>query len=1662
MGILDKNNLTSLPDSSFEYRKAQQETLSSLRDDDEFVKRTERFLESVGEGDSIADMYQYFRGADWSLRDIRKVSKQSKDFNKQQLEDYNYLRTRFDNANVGGFREKAQLGVDVTQELLSDPINWASAVLIPWSGGTSLAARAAGGEATKQALKEATKLGIRQSLGKVVLNTPGQVLKGPLTTKQILSVASAEGMLYGGTHNYVKQSIDINTGRRDERSLKETAIAAGIGGVAAPAVLAGLKGIGKIPKWVNTVNEQRIARIDNNENYKANFFERAIGSTVEGLKTTSEVLKLTALPLRPTTFLRKKAKENELFQKLLKLIRYDAMEGFKAPEIGKQEVLQKDYNMQLKQLWGNLDGKVTKILGEDGFNLYSFQNRFTSQYKKNWGFNPGLSDEVNFDLAYVIRSGKNTKIVDGKEVKIETNIVKAGYAFRRLLNNIYDKAVKAGLNPNRAENYFPRGWRIDVIKNNKEEFIEKIIKAEGASKEEATALWTRLATEGTPESSTTSGLSSRLQSERLLNKLDDAEFGKFLNNDVEGVMRQYVAESSSLITRTKLFGETTEDFVEKWINPIKKSGLNLEKKEELYLKSLYEVVTGQRGRINRNAVDPVFGLIPYGKWGAAIHDTLTVTMQTSMLGLSTMTSFAEIGVPLLLGNEARVGLDAIKKGILNTGEEWWKRNKQMFGVGDPNVDIRSANRQDLNAFMSSVNLAGEDRAVAIYGQAVGKTATKIQNFFFKSIGLHDWTRFVQLVGYDMGKNLIHKNLRTIADNATASRKDKRKAIDIKRMEDELAELGINVQNGLNWLDRGALHTDRFFMQDIRAAANRYTDEVVMNPTAASAQKPLVHSLATTKWIYGLMGFPTAFANGPLRRVIRNLTKDAETIVAGGRRISAPRAATGALFMVNIGLLNYTLRTGGKNWEDLKSGKITEEEMLERSLMYAGLLGPGEIYVRYTKAKKYESKIMSVMGSVTGPNLTDLIDYITDFTKNGTLAETALKRAPFSMSIKSLYPETYKKWQKAARELDKNMGLGPEGSEKKEVQVLPLFKGGEVSEENPVPNAAPEPSERINPYTGEPYESEMERLGFAEGGNPAREKRIAEREERDRIRKQKEEEIIKGIDENLNPLQKAAMVPVPVVSDIAGVAGDIQMYLENPETKSWGNYALTGLGALPFVPSVAGSLKHVKALPKTYHGAKKAIPSKLESFENYTSEGSIYGDGFYTTSRKDTAKGYAGKKGIIYETLPKKRNTKLFDMDDKIPSSIKNHLKKSYDSSGDQISEYTGAILDFIDDNPKASLLDLYDEMRKVSPYHNMPKYEVLDQLYALNGILRNKGYKGLRHRGGVLTSSPEHEVNIFFDPQKDLNVKPIAEWYTDEQLKAMKRKPKKDGGLLVSIGVAPVSDKEINKLKKSLKKRQAKKNGGKATRNYAKEYANYHSSDKQKKDRAHRNNANRQLKREGRIAKGDGRDVDHKDGNPRNNSPSNLTVKSKNTNRSFSRRLKARNGGDVEAQESLSNQILKTIQQNRNWSDDETAILNSFANLVGYAESDNQADRLQDSGGPGRGMYQYEIGESQGASTGRNRFFNFAKNNNINVPEEYLGLLGEQGPTSIDFSSLPQDLQTAIFYADKAEHPEFKLNDLVSGKLSPENAWADYHWAGDPTEKEAKVDYFLRKNNLIK
>ena len=69
------------------------------------------------------------------------------------------------------------------------------------------------------------------------------------------------------------------------------------------------------------------------------------------------------------------------------------------------------------------------------------------------------------------------------------------------------------------------------------------------------------------------------------------------------------------------------------------------------------------------------------------------------------------------------------------------------------------------------------------------------------------------------------------------------------------------------------------------------------------------------------------------------------------------------------------------------------------------------------------------------------------------------------------------------------------------------------------------------------------------------------------------------------------------------------------------------------------------------------------------------------------------------------------------------------------------------------------------------------------------------------------------------------------------------------------------------------------SRDYKKEYAATHGTAKGKKDRAARNAARNAAMKSGRVSKGDGKEIDHKNFNPRDNSASNLRVVSQKTNR---------------------------------------------------------------------------------------------------------------------------------------------------------------------------------------
>ncbi len=83
-----------------------------------------------------------------------------------------------------------------------------------------------------------------------------------------------------------------------------------------------------------------------------------------------------------------------------------------------------------------------------------------------------------------------------------------------------------------------------------------------------------------------------------------------------------------------------------------------------------------------------------------------------------------------------------------------------------------------------------------------------------------------------------------------------------------------------------------------------------------------------------------------------------------------------------------------------------------------------------------------------------------------------------------------------------------------------------------------------------------------------------------------------------------------------------------------------------------------------------------------------------------------------------------------------------------------------------------------------------------------------------------------------------------------------------------------------------------SSKNYKRDYKQEYKTAKKRKevssgsggDNAKRKKARRLLEKQGRVKKGDGKDVDHRDRNPKNNSRSNLRVTSKKTNRSIKRK----------------------------------------------------------------------------------------------------------------------------------------------------------------------------------
>ena len=1107
-----KQNTNAFTVSS--YVPQQKYTLTDLRKDEEFNKVTERFLTSLGEGETVGDLFGYFRGADYNLADATKMVFDSGKFTDQQKTDYQYLRSKFDNADLGGFGEWVRAGANVTKEIVTDPTMIASALLVPWTGGTSAAARIAAGKAVQSSLKKLANKEIAEGVAKGVSKLPGQKIKAPLSKNAKTVAASTEGFIYGSTANFTKQHADVNTDRREEVSPEES-LAMGAVTAAIPAVLRGA-GAG-YTKFNKSIADRRAARIDGNEDYKLGTIDKVIEKTDAIVDyVTPNMRKLTGFVNKPTALLLNKMEASPTLDKVVKYFRYDAARSITAKDydIAKKvsnRSFYEDVNSligfrseQLKAILDPLKTKgtvtVPKLGSRDSFFKIPFKDAPKAE-TQSFFKRQRISDNVNDALAYYLRTGRKTVTVDGRQIKLEKafnltdkttdDVITAGQSIKKLMTEIRNDAKREGLEIGLIKNYLPRGFSYgDVkteirnldkgiegklvkelkakegLKTNDEvrELLEEIINPSTITGKSYTELATigKGATRGAYFSKRTPGLTK----ERTLKNIDENNIVDYLDNNVENLLFDYIHQSSNFIQRKAGLGEDLDEFIVRFINPIKEElaakGKKLTSEEYKRLEDIYLVTTGQVQQID-NVI------------GRTLSDIAVVGNQLALLPLATITSLSEVAVPLVRG----AGKKAFQKGKTESGIDkggirilwetagdyrkmWWNDL-----VKKDIADARPESLKELNRFNRAMNRAGEDRSLAMYGQGFGRRATQAQNKFFKINFLHDWTRFVQLTSFNVGKAKMYENLYELTTNKSISAKRK------IRLTNELKELGVDVTAGKRWVQSGGKASGKFYDENFLPSAARYVDEVIMNPTAAANQKPLWHSMPSTRWAFGLMGFPTAFSNTVLKNAAREVAKD----VRGKEFVGTPQVLSGVTAMTAIAMFGNTLRSKGQNLEDLESGeKDIGDEVLDAAVR-TGLLGPTEQLYRTQKGLEYDNFIRSVTQRFTGPAVDDILRIFDDWTGPLTFA---VDEVPGIALLRSTNPEAYKEIKSAAREVDKAAGLTrkTKTKEKEEEVYIPLYStGGLVKGKDDVPYTKENPADRVDPFTGQPYSAQMEELGL---------------------------------------------------------------------------------------------------------------------------------------------------------------------------------------------------------------------------------------------------------------------------------------------------------------------------------------------------------------------------------------------------------------------------------------------------------------------------------------------------------------------------------------------------------------------------------------------------------
>ena len=1163
------------------------DTLDTLENDPEYIRVAERFLSSIGEDDNaVDDVYEYLRDEEWNLGTSAKRSLiDMPSFTDQQKKDYTYLRQRFDNADMGGFKQYLGFVADAGVDLATDPFTLAAVIAAPFTGGAS-----ATGLFANKGLAKAAQLGLKK-VGKTFKNDKSLIYarkdtdsfdvykatgeldwgatlrKGKMQrqeavkqyykdkTRNTALFGALEGAAWAGADEYLRQEresidgIDI----RDGLNLYDVGTSAIIGGVLGSAIGGGFSKVStkfSTEAHYNLVKFSDESFVDENSlAFKASKAKDAVISKTVG---------------KPVTRFLTLAESSPTLQRMLQTFRYDTYKFKKgkgaAPLGSDYHSVLNNYNGKYHQAYEDIirplapRGKISK---DDELILSRLMRRKDGSIKIE-----GATD-VHYKVASKIRKLANSVLSDGANVGV----------YRRPLNN--------GIN-----SWFPRRWSWEEVQGNRRELADIMVKSDAVSLDDTTmmsllpegsdrvryqqliglsdayeeletqlssknkkdlenfieainrkynvsvsvdglmfenevssfqlgALMQKVAKEkkeierALPNTAEVIGQKTKVANEiiddmlskknevntldidtlgtvmpssfspRKLFMLDDFEIEKFISSDFDTLMRDYFNQSSRLYARKSTLGinleEFNEIFVKRASEELAEKGITLNNADKEELAKLYNFTTG----LDQSA---------FGMNGLNIlSDTVKISQQLAHLPLVTLSSLTEIFIPLTrtsITNWARGMGQTLKFSVQRSSENTLRELQDRHKLSKEDA------LAEMHRVFLGINQAVAQRIDSLAGEGVQSVrGRKIQDGFFKVNLLEQWTRTVQLASFTMGKDLITRNLKQIVElEATPNAVNKKK---IDRLEQELLDLGIDIEKGKNWVKAGAnkytpdfdkdgvlirdnitglRKWDDFYEKQVMGGAARFTNEVILDPSKASSIRPHVQQTPIGTILFQFLGYPTAFTNTVLKNFYGQAARNP---VRGGAKI----LSTGLLMTAAAAGTNW-IRNGG-NFKDYKGDEQETDDILKDAVQRWGGLG----YLDFADRARENAEIGggflgSSVKAVTGPIVGDAVDALIYRKGPGELLATNVPGYSLYRSLPSLEDnrDLKKDIQEVGKDIDRAIGLKPPkkqqslqawlNTQRDYFEKARFFEGGKLDQE--VPRTGLNPSQRIDRTTGISY------------------------------------------------------------------------------------------------------------------------------------------------------------------------------------------------------------------------------------------------------------------------------------------------------------------------------------------------------------------------------------------------------------------------------------------------------------------------------------------------------------------------------------------------------------------------------------------------------------------